>query len=114
TTQLLEKHAFVVRQGKILLEQSSQRWRGMWILPSLQISASGHPLHISTFAFTHHRVTLSVYRRPAPKQITPEQEWFESIDQIAMPSPHRRAAQSLLNSLNDQPQRFGVAVARDG
>lgn len=98
TTRLVEKHAFVVRQGEILLEQSSRRWRGMWVLPSLQITVSGQPLYISTFPFTHHRVTLAVYRRPARKRIAPEQQWFASIDQIAMPSPHRRAAQSLLNS----------------
>src|SRR5204862_4869730 len=55
-TRLVEKHAFVVRQGKILLQQSSKRWRGMWILPPLQTSVSGQPLHISTFPFTHHRV----------------------------------------------------------
>src|SRR6266436_5758092 len=44
TTRLVEKHAFVVRQGKILLEQSSKRWRDMWILPRLRISVSGQPL----------------------------------------------------------------------
>ena len=111
TTRLVEKHAFVVRQGKILLQQSSKRWRGMWILPPLQTSVSGQPLHISTFPFTHHRVTLAVYCRPAPKRIAPEQQWFESIDRIAMPSPHRRAAQSLVNSSPGTPSKaFGVGL----
>ena len=115
TTRLVEKHAFVVRQGKILLEQSSKRWRDMWILPQLRISVSGQPLHISTFPFTHHRVTLAVYRRPAPRRIAAEQQWFESIDQIAMPSPHRRAAQSLVNSCSrNNLKGFDVAVTRDG
>ena len=115
TTRLVEKQAFVVRQGKILLEQSSRRWRGMWILPRLQMGVSGQPLHISTFPFTHHRVTLAVYRRPAPKRIAAEQQWFESIDQIAMPSPHRRATQSLVNSCSRNSLKgFGVAVTRDG
>ncbi|HEY4255981.1 MAG TPA: hypothetical protein VGM66_02075 [Candidatus Udaeobacter sp.] len=109
TIRLVENHAFVVRQGKILLQQSSKRWRGMWILPPLQTSVSGRPLHISTFPFTHHRVTLAVYCRPAPKRIAPEQQWFESIDQIAMPSPHRRAAQSLVNSCSrTNLKAFGV------
>ena len=111
TTRLVEKHAFVVRQGKILLQQSSKRWRGMWILPPLQTSVSGQPLHISTFPFTHHRVTLAVYCRPAPKRIAPEQQWFESIDRIAMPSPHRRAAQSLVNSCSrTNLKAFGVGL----
>src|SRR5438552_14161021 len=111
TTRLVEKHAFVVRQGKILLQQSSKRWRGMWILPPLQTSVSGQPLHIFTFPFTHHRVTLAVYCRPAPKRIAPEQQWFESIDRIAMPSPHRRAAQSLVNSCSrTNLKAFGVGL----
>ncbi len=95
TKRLVEKHAFVVRCGTILLEQSSTRWRGMWILPPLERSASGQPLHVSTFPFTDHRVTLVVYGRPAPKRTTPEQRWFKCIDHVAMPSPHRRAAQAL-------------------
>jgi len=98
TVRLIEKHALVVRQGKILLEQSFTRWRGMWILPPLETSAAGLPIHISTFPFTHHRVTLLVYRRAAPKRIAPTQRWFESIDHVAMPSPHRRAARSLVNN----------------
>lgn len=111
TTRLVEKHAFVVREGKILLEQSSSRWRGLWILPPLETSESRQPLHISKFPFTHHRVTLAVYRRPAPKRITPEQRWFESIDHIAMPSPHWRAAQSLVNSSLGTPSKaFGVGL----
>jgi A/G-specific adenine glycosylase len=98
TVRLIEKHALVVRQGKILLEQSFTRWRGMWILPPLETSAAGLPIHISTFPFTHHRVTLLVYRRAAPKRIAPTQRWFESFDHVAMPSPHRRAARSLVNN----------------
>jgi len=34
---------------------------------------------------------LSVYPRPAPKRIAPGQQWFRSIEHVAMPSPHRRA-----------------------
>ena len=36
TKQLIEKHALIVRRGRILLEQSRRRWRGMWILPPLE------------------------------------------------------------------------------
>src|SRR6266566_1530427 len=35
TERVTENHAFIVRPGKILLEQSAARWRGMWILPPL-------------------------------------------------------------------------------
>ncbi|PYL62894.1 MAG: hypothetical protein DMF24_02355 [Verrucomicrobia bacterium] len=77
TTRLVEKHAFVVRQGKILLEQSSKRWRGMWILPPLNrdglkpSSSQQRPLYTSVFPFTHHRATLQVFRLHAPSRDTP-------------------------------------------
>jgi A/G-specific adenine glycosylase len=102
--QLTEKHALIVRRGRILLEQSRHRWRGMWILPPLVIEGlkagcfQRRAIYESVFPFTHHRVTLSVYRRPAPKRIAPGQEWFKSIEEVAMPSPHRRAAQRLIQT----------------
>jgi A/G-specific adenine glycosylase len=98
TKRLIERHAFVASKGKILLEQSSARWRGMWILPRIERRPSGHVLYKSTFPFTHHRVTFVVHRRAMPRGITPTQRWFESIDHVAMPSPHRRAAQALLSA----------------
>jgi A/G-specific adenine glycosylase len=97
TKRVIERHAFVVSNGRVLLEQSSARWRGMWILPRLETGASDQPLYRSTFPFTHHRIALVVYRRATPNRISPTQHWFESIDDIAMPSPHRRAAHVLLN-----------------
>jgi A/G-specific adenine glycosylase len=98
TKRLIEKHAFVVSNGRILLEQSSVRWRGMWILPRFETRASDQPLYRSTFPFTHHRIAFVVYRRATPNRIAPTQNWFESIDDIAMPSPHRRAAEALLSA----------------
>ncbi|HMF46603.1 MAG TPA: A/G-specific adenine glycosylase [Candidatus Udaeobacter sp.] len=100
--QLIETHALIVRHGRILLEQSRHRWRGMWILPPLgpnrleQPFVRGQPVYESVFAFTHHRVTLSVYRRAGPKRIAPGQKWFKSIQHVAMPSPHRRAIDALV------------------
>ena len=102
TKRLIERHAFFVRNGKVLLEQSSARWRGMWILPRLETRASGQLLHRSTFLFTHHRISLVVYRCRAPRSVAPEQRWFASIDQAAMPSPHRRAAQALIGNFENE------------
>jgi A/G-specific adenine glycosylase len=104
TKRLIERHAFVVSNGRVLLEQSTRRWRGMWILPPLKLdgfkpsSFGAHAIHVSTFPFTHHQVTLAVYHRAAPKRVAPGRHWFASIDHIAMPSPHRRAAQALLSA----------------
>jgi A/G-specific adenine glycosylase len=96
TKRLIERHAFVVSEGKILLEQSARRWRGMWILPRLETRAFGQPLYRSTFPFTYHQITLVVHARPAPRSVARAQQWFRSIDLIAMPSPHRRAALAIL------------------
>jgi A/G-specific adenine glycosylase len=104
TKRLIEMQALIVRCGRILLEQSRHRWRGMWILPRLQpdcLKPSGsqrRPVYESVFPFTHHRVTLSVYSRPAPKRIAPGQQWFGSIEKVAVPSPHRRAIDALLDA----------------
>lgn len=105
--QLVESHALIVRRGRILLEQSRHRWRGMWILPRLEhgrskqrrVQRQRRPVYKSVFPFTHHQVRLFVYRRRAPKRIPPGQQWFESIEKVAMPSAHRRAAQSLIQTL---------------
>jgi A/G-specific adenine glycosylase len=103
--KLLEMHALIVKRGQILLEQSRHRWRGMWILPRVKSDSlkqrhlQGRPTYESVFPFTHHRVTLSVYRRPAPKRIAPGQQWFKSVLHVAMPSPHRRAVQNLIQTL---------------
>jgi len=100
TKRLNEEHAFVTRQGKILLEQSSTRWRGMWILPPLQRrSANQRPVYRSIFSFTNHRVTLNVYARLRQKIGKPAQRWLriDSLESIPIPSPHRRAVRHLLN-----------------
>jgi A/G-specific adenine glycosylase len=106
TKLLIETHALIVRRGRILLEQSNHRWRGMWILPPLEVNAKRssfrtRPIYQSVFPFTYHRVTLAVYRRPAPKQIAPQQQWFVSTKEAAMPSPHRRALDALLRRKGD-------------
>jgi A/G-specific adenine glycosylase len=98
TKRLIERHALVVSNGRVLLEQSSARWRGMWTLPRIGTRASGQALYRSIFPFTHHRIAFVVYRRATPNRIAPTQQWFESIDHIAMPSPHRRAVQALLSA----------------
>jgi A/G-specific adenine glycosylase len=110
--RVTEKYAFVFHQGKILLEQSATRWRGMWILPPLKLdcfrqsSFRRHAIYTSAFPFTHYCVTLAVYRCPPPKQVAPQQRWFDCIDRVPMPSPHRRAAQTLATEVFSRRRRF--------
>jgi A/G-specific adenine glycosylase len=111
----IEKHAFVVDRGKILLQQSSTRWRGMWILPRLELAGfkpSGfrrRAVYTSVFPFTNHRVALKVYaqrgrgveRRNGESATATSQlqRWIgiDLLESIPMPSPHRRAVRHLLN-----------------
>ncbi len=110
---LTEKHAFVVRQGKILLEQSSTRWRGMWMLPPLQtVPANQQPIYKGIFPFTNHRVALNVFARRQQKIGGRLQRWvrINSLESIPIPSPHRRALQSLLK--RDRPSYIRLSVDR--
>jgi len=97
TRQLVEHHAFTFDRGRILLEQSQDRWRGMWILPRLTSGLkSEEPVYTAEFPFTHHRVTLAVYRHPSLDAA--RLRWFpiESLESIPLPSPHRRAVTHLI------------------
>jgi A/G-specific adenine glycosylase len=95
-----EHHSFALRQNRILLEQSRDRWRGMWMLPKLERPpASAHPLHSSQFPFTNHRITLTVFRHTGPLRAAKSiQRWFplDAVPSIPLPSPHRRALNQIL------------------
>ena len=96
-----EHHSFVLRRGRVLLEQSTDRWRGMWILPPMRgVSVKRQPMHRSEFPFTHHRITLSVYRGVGDNKKTRHRRWFaiRDLPSIPVPSPHRRALTDLLAS----------------
>jgi A/G-specific adenine glycosylase len=98
-TRLVEKHAFMVRQGKIQLEQSRRRWHGMWILPRLQTRpVNRRPIYESIFPFTNHRITLKVYAERSRKIDKHSQRWIRinSLESIPIPLPHGRALQHLL------------------
>jgi A/G-specific adenine glycosylase len=107
--RLVEEHAFVVRQGNILLEQSSGRWRGMWILPRLQTGpVNRRPIYRSIFPFTNHRVELNVYAQRRRKIDDHSQRWnrIDRLDSIPIPSPHRKALRNLLSEATAAPARL--------
>ncbi|MGH7935603.1 MAG: A/G-specific adenine glycosylase [Chthoniobacterales bacterium] len=95
---LHEPHGFALRRNRVLLEQSRDRWRGMWILPRLARAPKGLPLLRLDFPFTHHRITLSVFDQPGPRLPNERQRWFPlpSLEALPLPSPHRRALVRLL------------------
>ncbi len=99
TKLLTERHAFSFTRGRILLQHSQDRWRGMWILPRLTSdSPADQPVYTAEFPFTHHRITLAVYRKTLPR--TAQSRWFPlaSLDSLPLPSPHRRAVMQLIAS----------------
>jgi A/G-specific adenine glycosylase len=96
---LTEPHGFTLRRRRVLLEQSKERWRGMWILPRLSSTPTAHkPLHRSEFPFTHHRITLAVYPGTKVGKADRSQRWFSlrQLASIPLPSPHRRALNAIL------------------
>jgi A/G-specific adenine glycosylase len=96
-----ENHCLVMHRGRVLLEQSAHRWRGMWILPRLsEMPAKQKPLHLSEFPFTHHRITLAIYNRNRSAKQARSLRWFavRDLSSIPVPSPHRRALSDLLAS----------------
>ena len=112
--RLVERHAFIVRQGKILLEQSSRRWRGMWILPRLEVDCFKQSrlrtgaIYTSIFPFTNHRIGLKIYAERSRKIEKHSQLWvgINSLESIPIPSPHRRALQHLLQRERHQHVRL--------
>jgi A/G-specific adenine glycosylase len=98
-----EHHSFSLRRRHVLLEQSHDRWQGMWVLPRLAAPpAKREPLHLSEFPFTHHRITLAVYSEAnGLRKRTAPQRWFplRELDSVPLPSPHRRALNEILTTI---------------
>jgi A/G-specific adenine glycosylase len=98
--RLTEKHALIVRQNKILLQAPSHRWRGMWILPSLNgDSNGGRAIYQAQFPFTNHQITLQIFFASDRMIDKGSSRWFSKrqLASIPIPSPHRRAISALLN-----------------
>ncbi|MDQ2659209.1 MAG: A/G-specific adenine glycosylase [Verrucomicrobiota bacterium] len=108
TKELTERHFFAEYRGRILFEQSADRWRGMWILPRLTNQTfAGAPLHSAQFPFTNHRITLEIFAANGSlKKIPRAQRWFtfRESESIPVPSPHRRALNHLRAKHSTSPR----------
>src|SRR5260370_1361666 len=61
---LFEHCGWIVRRGRILLEhQTGPRWRGLWKLPALAAAPDAAPVFTHDYPFTHHRITLNVFKQ---------------------------------------------------
>ncbi len=99
TVALAEDCAWIVRDGRLLLEQQTgTRWRGLWKLPVLAARPAEVRLLLALdYPFTHHRVTLSVFAPDSLPAPLPAQRWFPlgEIDVVALAAPHKRAIRRL-------------------
>jgi A/G-specific adenine glycosylase len=100
TKRLIEQHALVISQNRILLQPAEHRWRGMWILPELNGShqKTNGAIYKAVFPFTNHQITLRVFPVRARKIAKRRGRWFSvrELESIPIPSPHRRAIEQLL------------------
>lgn len=89
--------------GRILLQQEAEgkRREGMWHLPRRQHEQTlDLPLcHKTNYSITRYNVTLRVYAsHPDNTTLQPNEQWhsLEALENLPMPSPDRRAMDSLL------------------
>ena len=98
TVELEENCAVMIKSGEILLEQQiASRWRGLWKLPQLTNPPETTPLLQLDYPFTHHRVTLSVFKRPA-RTARADEQWHPLHALPAMPAPHLRALRGIIGN----------------
>jgi len=91
-----ERVAWVSDGKTVLLQQSTaRRWVGLWRLPPLEVELSAGPVAELTYSIVRERVTLRVHRVPKKAlgaSAEPRKAFlFKELEQIAIPSPHRRA-----------------------
>ncbi len=97
--RLAERCALVTRGGEVLLErQDGPRWRGLWKLPAIEIIPEERPLLVMDYPFTHHRVTLSVYKKKRRGKGRDIHAWhpISRLPEVPLAAPHRRALEQLL------------------
>ena len=99
TASLQESCALITRKGEVLLEhQTGSRWRGLWKLPAVNRIPASPPELVTEYPFTHHKVTLSVYRQPPPHSLPAGHRWhpIKNLAEVPLAAAHRRALQRLL------------------
>jgi A/G-specific adenine glycosylase len=99
TVRLAEPCALITRDGEVLLEhQTGPRWRGLWKLPAVERIPERPPELVIEYPFTHHKVTLSVYRQRAPRSLKEGCKWHPivALAEVPLAAAHRRALERIL------------------
>ena len=101
------EHAAWVSDGKsVLLQQSTaRRWVGLWRLPPLDDEPPGGPAVELTYSIVRERVRLRVHRMRKgglSASAEPRKAFsLRELEQIAVPSPHRRAIAKMIQEVSD-------------
>ena len=104
----LSEHAAWVSDGKaVLLQQSTaRRWVGLWRLPPLDDEPPGGPAVELTYSIVRERVRLRVHRMRKgglSASAEPRKAFsLRELEQIAIPSPHRRAIAKMIQEVFDR------------
>ena len=102
------EHAAWVSDGKaVLLQQSTaRRWGGLWRLPPLDDEPPGGPAVELTYSIVRERVRLRVHRMRKgglSASAEPRKAFsLRGLEQIAIPSPHRRAIAKMIQEVFDR------------
>jgi A/G-specific adenine glycosylase len=94
-----EAYFWAVHGNAVLLSQNQgKRWQGLWTLPKLAEPGALKPVVILSHPITRFVVQLKVYRIEPPATVDGDQEWhqLDFLDNLPMPSPHRRAIKMIL------------------
>lgn len=107
TTAITERVFFLRnRGGAVLLEQETgSRRTGLWKLPALpRMKKPPKTLHRSAYTITRYRVSLHVHAAPPHHSTTPPLHYSmvpaSALASLPMPSPYRRALETLLRAPN--------------
>jgi A/G-specific adenine glycosylase len=99
----IERFLFIRRFNQILVQQNAgKRWRGLWSLPKrigTEIGDnSAEPIVTLQHPITRFVVQLEVFRASPPSVLEEGQRWcaIQELDELPMPSPHRRAIRRAL------------------
>jgi A/G-specific adenine glycosylase len=112
TERRVEKYLLVQKVDKILLQQNSgKRWRGLWSLP-LEPAASeirddlAKPIVTLQHPITRFIIQLEVFQASPPRLLKQGQRWYalRELDDVPMPSPHRRAIRKALDFVATRQQ----------
>ena len=104
TVRVTERCALMTRNGEVLLEhQDGSRWRGLWKLPAVKKIPEKAPELVIEYPFTHHKVTLAVYRQKAGRGEKKGCRWwsFGGLKEVPMAAGHRKAVERMVRTAGD-------------